>query len=89
MHIRLYTLFASFNKYDKKYNTGDRMLTLSDIFFQHEYSALVSDLWLNTTYIIINFHRNILLRDRAFGQHNALSKRGPYMAFRICLQRYN
>ena len=65
------------------------MLTSSDIFFEQKSSTLVSDLWLNATYIILNFYRTILLCDRAIGQHMSLSQMGPYMAFHICMQRYN
>ena len=54
-----------------------------------ESSTLVSYLWLNVTYIILNFYCTILLCDRAIVQHTVLSQMVPFMAFHIFMQYYN
>ena len=75
--------------FKQKYITRDNMLPSSEKCFKLESSTLVSYLWLNTTYIIINFYCTILFCDRFIVQHTALSQMGPYMDFLICMKSYN
>ena len=63
------------------------MLIASDIFFELKSSTLVSDLWLNAIYIILNFYLTILLYGYATSHYNILSQMGLYIESRICMKR--